>query len=50
MGAMTRRRLVRTAAAAGLALPGFSRSGFAAGPLKVGFVYLGAIGDYGWTW
>ena len=26
------------------------RSGFAAEPLKVGFVYLGAIGDYGWTW
>ena len=23
---------------------------FAAEPLKVGFVYLGPIGDYGWTW
>jgi basic membrane protein A len=50
MGAITRRRLMKTAAAAGFALPGLSRSGFAAGPLKVGFVYLGAIGDYGWTW
>ena len=27
-----------------------ARSSFAAEPLKVGFVYLGAIGDYGWTW
>jgi len=27
-----------------------TRSVFAAEPLKVGFVYLGAIGDYGWTW
>jgi basic membrane protein A and related proteins len=50
MGTITRRRLIETAAAAGLALPGMSRSSFAANPLKVGFVYLGAIGDYGWTW
>ncbi|HSU98528.1 MAG TPA: BMP family ABC transporter substrate-binding protein, partial [Roseiarcus sp.] len=41
---------MKTAAAAGLALPGLTRAGFAAEPLKVGFVYLGAIGDYGWTW
>ena len=46
---ITRRNLMKTAAA-GLALPALSRSGFAAEPLKVGFVYLGAIGDYGWTW
>ena len=50
MSTITRRRLMKTAAAAGLALPGLSRSGFAADPLKVGFIYLGAIGDYGWTW
>jgi basic membrane protein A len=50
MSTITRRRLIETAAAAGLALPGMSRSSFAANPLKVGFVYLGAIGDYGWTW
>jgi basic membrane protein A and related proteins len=50
MTTMTRRHLMKTAAAAGLALPGLSRSGFAADPLKIGFVYLGAIGDYGWTW
>ena len=37
-------------AAAGLTLPALARRGFAADPLKVGFVYLGAIGDWGWTW
>src|SRR5271169_4577319 len=47
---MITRNLMKTAAAAGLALPALARSGFAAEPLKVGFVYLGAIGDWGWTW
>ena len=50
MRTITRRNLMQTAAAAGLTLPALTRSGFAAEPLKVGFVYLGAIGDYGWTW
>ena len=49
MSTITRRNLIKTAAA-GLTLPALARSGFAAEPLKVGFVYLGAIGDYGWTW
>ena len=49
MSMITRRNLMKTAAA-GLTLPALTRSGFAAEPLKVGFVYLGAIGDYGWTW
>ncbi len=49
MSMITRRNLMKTAAA-GLTLPALARSGFAAEPLKVGFVYLGAIGDYGWTW
>src|SRR5271165_437606 len=49
MSLVTRRGFVQTAAA-GLALPAFGRNAFAAEPLKVGFVYLGAIGDYGWTW
>ena len=26
------------------------RGAFAAEPLKVGFIFLGPIGDYGWTW
>jgi len=49
MSTITRRNLMKTAAA-GWTLPALTRSGFAADPLKVGFVYLGAIGDYGWTW
>ena len=48
MSMITRRNLMKTAAA-GLALPALARSALAAEPLKVGFVYLGAIGDYGWT-
>ena len=50
MSMITRRNLIKTAAVAGLALPALGRGAFAAEPLKVGFVYLGAIGDYGWTW
>jgi basic membrane protein A len=50
MSTITRRHLIKTGAAAGLTLPALARSGLAAEPLKVGFVYLGAIGDYGWTW
>src|SRR5580700_9250530 len=50
MSTITRRNLMKTAAVAGLALPALARRGFAADPLKVGFVYLGAIGDWGWTW
>lgn len=46
---ITRRRLMKMAAA-GLTLPVLSRSAFAVAPLKVGFVYLGSISDYGWTW
>ncbi len=49
MGLITRRNVMQTAAA-GLALPALGRRAFAAEPLKVGFVYLGPIGDYGWTW
>ena len=45
MSTITRRNLIR-AGAAGLALPALARSGLAAEPLKVGFVYLGAIGDW----
>ena len=26
------------------------RGAFAAEPVKVGFIFLGPIGDYGWTW
>lgn len=36
-----------TAAASALAMAG--RHGFAAEPLKIGFVYVGPVGDFGWT-
>jgi basic membrane protein A and related proteins len=46
---VTRRSFVK-GAAAGLAAPTLLRVARAAEPVKVGFVYLGPIGDYGWTW
>ena len=49
MGTVSRRNFVKRAAAS-LALPAIGRSAFAAEPLKVGFAYTGAVGDYGWTW
>ncbi|MGI9353506.1 MAG: BMP family ABC transporter substrate-binding protein [Rhizobiaceae bacterium] len=45
---ITRRTLLKSAAAAGT-LPLLGQSAFAAEPLKVAFVYLGPIGDHGWT-
>jgi simple sugar transport system substrate-binding protein len=38
------------AGAALSALPGLIRPARAADPLKVGFVYLGPVGDFGWTY
>src|SRR5580704_1897756 len=49
MNHLTRRNFVKTAAA-GLALPALGRSAFAADPVKIGFIYLGPPGDWGWTW
>src|SRR3974390_2750958 len=34
----------------GATLPGLIRPASAAEPLKVGFVYLGPVGDFGWTY
>ena len=50
MTTITRRNLMKPAAAAGLALPALGRGAFAAEPLKIGFIYLGPVGDFGWTW
>ena len=36
--------------AAAAALPGLTRQALAADPLKVGFIYLGPVGDFGWTY
>jgi simple sugar transport system substrate-binding protein len=46
---VTRRNFVR-GAAAGLAAPALFGGARAAEPLKVGYIYLGPIGDFGWTW
>lgn len=47
---VTRRNVLQTAAAGVSALPMLGRGAFAADPVKVGFIFLGPIGDYGWTW
>jgi basic membrane protein A and related proteins len=49
MSFVTRRNFLRTTAA-GLAAPALLRNARAAEPLKVGLIYLGPIGDFGWTW
>jgi basic membrane protein A len=49
MSNFTRRNILKTAGAAAT-LPLIGRSAFAADPLKVAFVYLGPIGDHGWTY
>ena len=49
MTILTRRNFVKTAAAMST-LPLLGRSAFADEPLKVGYIYLGPVGDFGWTW
>ena len=49
MSWITRRNFI-TSAAAGLAAPMLLHRAQAAEPLKVGFVYVGPVGDAGWTW
>ena len=49
MRLVTRRNFVK-GAAAGLAAPALLGGARAAEPLKVGYIYLGPIGDFGWTW
>ena len=49
---MLRRHFTRLlgAGAAATALPGLIGPANAADPLKVGFIYLGPVGDFGWTY
>ncbi len=49
MKTLTRRTILKTTAAAGV-LPIIGSSALAADPLKAAFVYLGPIGDHGWTY
>jgi simple sugar transport system substrate-binding protein len=46
---MHRRRFLQATVATGLVASRGIVSAWAAEPLKVGFVYVGPIGDYGWT-
>ncbi len=50
VNSINRRNFLQTAAAGLSALPALGRPAFAAEPLKVGYIFLGPIGDYGWTW
>lgn len=47
---VSRRNFLRTTATGLAAAPMLGHAAFAAEPLKVGFIFLGPIGDYGWTW
>jgi basic membrane protein A and related proteins len=49
MAILTRRNFVKAAGAAA-ALPLLGSRAFAQEKAKVGFIFLGPIGDYGWTW
>ena len=47
---MQRRQFTRLVGASAAALPGLLRPARAVEPLKVGFIYLGPVGDFGWTY
>src|SRR6478735_5274002 len=49
MAILTRRDFVKAAGAAAT-LPILGSTAKAADKLKIGFIFLGPIGDYGWTW
>jgi basic membrane protein A and related proteins len=49
MNFLTRRNFVKSAAMAST-LPLLGRGAFADEPLKIGYIYLGPVGDFGWTW
>ncbi len=49
MAKLNRRHFMATAGAAAAALP-LAGKALAQEKLKIGFVFLGPIGDYGWTW
>lgn len=48
--AIISRRTFMQAAGVAATLPLLGRSALAADKVKIGFVFLGPIGDYGWTW
>jgi simple sugar transport system substrate-binding protein len=50
MTKLTRRGFSTVLGGAALAAPGVMRAARADAPMKVGFVYLGPVGDFGWTY
>ena len=50
MTTFNRRGLIKSVGAAALAAPFINRTALGDTPLKVGYIYLGPIGDAGWTW
>ncbi len=50
MANLNRRHFIAAAGAAAAALPLASGTAFAQEKIKIGFIFLGPIGDYGWTW
>ncbi len=50
MTSLNRRQFSTILGGAALAAPAIIRRAQAAAPLKVGFVYLGPVGDFGWTY
>lgn len=49
MAKLNRRHFIAAAGAAAAVLP-MTGTAFAQEKLKIGFIFLGPIGDYGWTW
>lgn len=49
MAIITRRTFMQAAGAAAT-LPVLGKKAFAAEKVKIGFIFLGPVGDYGWTW
>ncbi len=50
MASLKRRGFTAMLGASALAAPGIMRASRADAPLKVGFVYVGPVGDFGWTY
>ncbi|MDE8345139.1 MAG: BMP family ABC transporter substrate-binding protein [Acidocella sp.] len=50
MAPIKRRNFTALLGASALAAPGIMRAARAAAPVKIGFVYLGPVGDFGWTY
>jgi simple sugar transport system substrate-binding protein len=50
MATLKRRGFTSLLGASALAAPGIMRASRADAPVKIGFVYLGPVGDFGWTY